>query len=83
MEDGEGQASALVPQPGNRDEETRRVQDVLMNGIEPRVPGIQVHAVQLDGGFVVVIRVPQSWAGPHRVKTNQHFLSERMGASGN
>jgi hypothetical protein len=73
-EDGEGRAAAVVPQVGNADEEARRVQDVLMNGIEPRVPGIQVQTFEVIGGFVLVIRVPQSWAGPHRVKTNQHFF---------
>lgn len=78
-EDGEGRAAALVPQPGNADEEARRFQDVLMNGIEPRVPGLQVQSVPVAGGFALVIRVPQSWAGPHRVKTNQHFFIRENG----
>ena len=78
-EDGEGQACAVVAQPGNADEEARRLQDVLLNGIEPRVPGLQVQAVAVAGGFVVVVRVPQSWAGPHRVKSNQHFFIRESG----
>lgn len=78
-EDGEGRAAAIVPQPGNLDEEARRLQDVLMNGIEPRVPGLQVQPVPVAGGFVLVVRVPQSWAGPHRVKTNQHFFIRENG----
>ncbi|USX27247.1 ATP-binding protein [Oxalobacteraceae bacterium OTU3CINTB1] len=78
-ENGEGQAAAVVPQPGNMDEEARRIQDVLMNNIEPRVPGIQVQAVTVGGGFVLVIRVPQSWAGPHRVKSNLHFYIRENG----
>ncbi|WP_165843578.1 AlbA family DNA-binding domain-containing protein [Burkholderia reimsis] len=78
-EDGQGRAAAVVPQPGNSDEEARRLQDVLMNGIEPRIPGLQVQPVPVDGGFVVVIRVPQSWAGPHRVKSNQHFFIRENG----
>jgi hypothetical protein len=73
-EDGEGRASAIVPQPGNPDEEALRLQDVLMHGIEPRVPGIQIQPIGVAGGFVLAIRVPQSWAGPHRVRTNQHFF---------
>ena len=73
-EDGEGRATAVVPQAGNADMETRRVQDMLMNGIEPRIPGLQVHPVSVDGGFVLAVRVPQSWAGPHRVRSNQHFF---------
>lgn len=77
-EDGNAQASALVPQVlASVDQEVRRMQDFLLNSIEPRLPGVQVHPVPVDvggvAGHAVVLRVPQSWAGPHRVKTNQHF----------
>ena len=78
-EDGEGRAATLVPQPGNADEEARRLQDVLMNGIEPRIPGLQVQPVLVTGGFVLVVRVPQSWGGPHRVRSNQHFFIRENG----
>jgi hypothetical protein len=73
-EDGEARATAVFPATGNADAEARRIQDVLMNGLEPRAPGIQVHPVDVEGGFVVIVRVPQSWAAPHRVRTNQHFF---------
>lgn len=77
-EDGEAQASAVVPQTVNVDQEVRRLQDFLLSLVEPRLPGVQIHAVSVvvNGtiGSAVVIRIPQSWAGPHRVKTNQHFF---------
>jgi len=73
-EDGEGRAAAVLPLNGNPDEEARRIQDSIFNGIEPRVPGIQVRTVAVAGAFVLLVRVPQSWAGPHRVKSNQHFF---------
>lgn len=78
-EDGEGRASAIVPLEGNADVEARRLQDMLMNGVEPRIPGAQVQAIAVNGGFVLAVRVPQSWAGPHRVKTNQHFFIRENG----
>lgn len=78
-EDGEGRAAALAALPGNPDEEARRLQDVLMNGVEPRIPGVQVQPVLVAGGFVLAIRVPQSWAGPHRVRTNLHFYIRENG----
>ncbi len=78
-EDGEGRATVIVAQTGNSDEEVRRLQDVLLNGIEPRVPGLQVQAVVVVGGFAVIVRAPQSWAGPHRVKSNQHFFIRENG----
>jgi hypothetical protein len=56
------------------DGEARRLQDYLMHKIEPRIPGVQVQPIAVAGGFAIVVRVPQSWAGPHRVGTNQHFF---------
>jgi hypothetical protein len=73
-EDAEGLAGAIVPFVGNADQEALRLLEVLGSSIEPRLPGLQVHAVPVDGGSVFIARVPQSWAGPHRVKTNQHFF---------
>lgn len=73
-EDDEGRAREVVPQVANADEQVRRVLDTLMNGVEPRIPGLQVHPVGVNDGFVLVVRIPQSWAGPHRVKSNQHFF---------
>jgi hypothetical protein len=78
-EDGQGQAQSVIPQPiSNVDQEIRRLQDFLLNQVEPRLPGVKFQAVPVfvDGasGHVLVVRTPQSWAGPHRVKTNQHFF---------
>lgn len=77
-EDGNANADRLVPQVlANLDQEVRRLQDFLLSLAEPRVPGVQVHAIPVTVGAVsghaVIVRIPQSWAGPHRVKTNQHF----------
>ncbi|WP_081630036.1 helix-turn-helix domain-containing protein [Thiomonas sp. FB-6] len=78
-EGGSAQAEALVPQVlTNVDQEVRRLQDFLLHLVEPRMPGVQVHAVPVSvagtAGHVVLVRVPQSWVGPHRVNTNQHFF---------
>lgn len=77
-EGDQAQASAIVPQElPSSDQETRRLQDFLLNLVEPRIPGTEVHAVPVTvadvTGYCVLVRVPQSWAGPHRVRTNQHF----------
>lgn len=61
-EDGEGRGTAIVAQPGNADGEARRLQDVLLNGIELRVPGLQVQAVAVAGG---------SWSSCGRRKVGQ------------
>ena len=77
-EDSEAKAAAVVPQLlANVDEEVRRLLDIVLNQTEPRVPGVQVQAVPVAVGnvigHVVAVRVPQSWAGPHRNRINQHF----------
>lgn len=79
-ENDDAEASALVPQVLNGiDVEARKLQDFLLNLSEPRLPATEVHAVPVTvagtAGYVIIVRVPQSWAGPHRVKTNQHFFA--------
>lgn len=78
-EDGEGRALAIRPVAGNADEEARRLLDMLLNGVQPRIPGVLIQTVPMAGGFVAIVRVPQSWAGPHRVNTNQHFFVRENG----
>lgn len=73
-EDAEGRAALVIPFTGNADQEILRILDQLANSVEPRLPGVQAHAVAVTGGSVLVVRAPQSWAGPHRVRTNQHFF---------
>lgn len=83
-ENDAAEASAICPLVlASVDQEVRRLQDFLLNLADPRLPGVQVHAVEVTEGettgYVLVIRVPQSWAAPHRVKTNQHvYLREGL-----
>lgn len=56
----------------NEDDERLRLESTIRDGIERRIPGIQLRVV--DGflhGPVLIIRVPRSWAGPHMVKLNK------------
>jgi hypothetical protein len=76
-EDNQGQAVSVVPSTLNPDVTALRLADLLLNGVEPRMPGVQVQPVPVvvDGvpGSAFVVRVPQSWSGPHRVKSNYKF----------
>jgi Putative DNA-binding domain len=74
-EDDEGHASMIVPLTGSRDDVSLRLESILKDNIEPRIPGLRIHAVDVEGGFVLIIGIPQSWAGPHRIRSNQHFYS--------
>lgn len=73
-EDGDARAQEVVPQRFDSvDIEVRRLQDFMLNSVEPRIQGAQVQAVLVGEGHAVVVRVPQSWAGPHRSRMNCHF----------
>ena len=78
-EDSDACAKAVVPQvyAGGVDSEVRRLQDFILEYIEPRLQGVQVQAVPVAAGetrgHAIVIRIPQSWNGPHRSRLTQHF----------
>jgi hypothetical protein len=64
-----GVASALPGIPAaSVDAEILRLENVLRDGVEPRIPGIRMRGVPLDDQVgALVIRVPRSWAAPHMV----------------
>lgn len=86
-EDGNAQASKLAPQKLDAaDEEVRRLQDFLASLVEPPVPGVQPLVLPADvgdgsAGHIVIVRVPQSWVGPHRLrmKASQNFYVREGG----
>lgn len=50
------------------DAEIRRLENIIRDGIEPRIPGIQTFPVSISGGKVaIIIWIPRSWALPHMV----------------
>ena len=56
----------------NADEEIRRLDQMVLNGIDPRVPGVRMRAI--DGfadGPVLAVHIPRSWAAPHMVALNR------------
>lgn len=58
----------IVPFCGSIDEESRRLLDWAKTGLEPRLPGLELHAVSLAaGGHVLIVRVRRSHARPHGV----------------
>jgi hypothetical protein len=58
------------------DEQKLRLEHIILNGVEPRIPAIQIKAVEgFDNGPVLVVRIPQSWAAPHMARHNNRFYS--------
>jgi hypothetical protein len=56
------------------DAEKLRLLQLLANNLEPRLPRVDIEAVETSGNrHVLVIRAQQSWLAPHRVKVNDKF----------
>ncbi|MGH8576375.1 MAG: AlbA family DNA-binding domain-containing protein, partial [Gammaproteobacteria bacterium] len=73
VEEKAGAASALVPLTGeSADAARRRISQILDAGLEPRVQGLRLHHVEVTGGYVLILRVPASFDGPHCVRTNNN-----------
>lgn len=52
----------------NPDNEILRIVNITRDGIEPRITGLRIKAIQLESGnYVLVIRIPRSWNPPHQV----------------
>jgi hypothetical protein len=55
--------------PGiNVDAEVRRLENVIRDGIEPRIPGLRMRSIGgFSGGSILHVRVLKSWISPHMV----------------
>jgi len=62
----------------NGDKEILRLENLVRDGIEPRIPGIAMRTVTISSGSIVLlIKIPRSWSLPHMVsfKGNSRFYS--------
>ncbi len=62
----------------NADAEIRRLDDIIRAGIDPRIPGCRIRAVEGTAAVpFLLIRIPKSWASPHMVtfKNLSRFFS--------
>jgi predicted HTH transcriptional regulator len=50
------------------DKEISRLENMIRDGIEPRIPGLIIHSIRVNSYFVIIIYIPQSFALPHIVK---------------
>lgn len=55
----------------NADGEQLRLTSMLRDGLDPRIPGIQIkHVDGFSLGPIIILRIPKSWSAPHMVKFN-------------
>lgn len=63
----------IVPLEVNEDKESLRLETILRTHIDPRIVGVQIRFLAVEGGFVGLVRVPRSWQGLHLVKHNDSY----------
>lgn len=52
----------------DEDELIRRLDGIIRDGIQPRIPKIHIRSIALGNGRIaVLIRIPKSWLNPHMV----------------
>ena len=60
----------------DQDAEKLRLENLIQNGIEPQIRGIKIRIVKmLNDKHALIVRIPQSWTAPHRVKSNSRFYA--------
>ena len=60
----------------NPDQAIQRLENMVRDGIAPRIPAIQMKAIQgFAIGPVIIVRVRKSWAAPHMIKGSPRFFS--------
>ena len=63
-------------QIGDVDGEKLRLEHMLLNGVEPRLPSVDIQEIEVSQDtYILVIRVANSWSAPHRVKKNSKFYA--------
>jgi hypothetical protein len=75
VEENAGVADALTGIASDEvDAEVLRLENAIRDGVDPRIPGLSIQPVPIQGGqrAILVARVPRSWAAPHMVTFRGH-----------
>jgi hypothetical protein len=79
VEDDGGFAKAITPVP-NAGKAVEWLQQVCAALIEERISGLDARPVSVSGGHVIIVRIPLSLRGPHRVRRgDQTYFYRRFG----
>lgn len=51
------------------DKEINRIDQILLEGIRPRIPDISIHPIPISTNkYAIIFRIPKSWLSPHMIK---------------
>ena len=71
-----GAPTGIIPlNVENADKEKLKIEQIISNGLEPKLYGCRLKEVVVDNVTqVLILRVPSSWSRPHRVKDSRRFM---------
>lgn len=69
----DGVPTQIAPLNINPDAEKLAWEASVRDGIDPRIPGVQVREIAVEGGHALLFRIPRSWVGPHVVTYKKTF----------
>lgn len=55
------------------DAELQRLENLMRDNLDPRIPGISMRAIPLASGVAIVVQIPRSWSQPHAVNFGGHW----------
>jgi hypothetical protein len=68
IDEAAGVPTKITPMTGDPDQDLQRLENLARDGMEPRISGLRIRALQIStGGYVIILRIPKSWSPPHRV----------------
>ena len=73
MAEEDGVPTGLCPLTIIPEKQRLTVEQVIRGGIDPRIHGVTVREIPVQGGHVLLIRIPKSWVGPHAVTYKKTF----------
>lgn len=78
IEEKDGVAGSIVGIiTESSDAAIRRINQVLDAGIEPKIHGLRIQKIPVSDGYVLILRVPASYDGPHCIRTNSNNKQQR------
>ena len=84
VDEAAGIPTGIAAVRGDPDQDLQRLENLARDGIEPRISGLRIRSLPINGGgYVIILRVPKSWNPPHRVSarnTNRLYGRNSAGA---
>jgi len=74
IEESSGTAIQIIGvEVSNLDAEKLRLENIIRDGLAPRISGLKIHNVKLiNNKEVIILEIPKSWSMPHMVTYRDH-----------